>query len=292
MIARHPWKAVLFLAPVTAIYLIVIIYPLLSSVQLSLTDSPAGNPGQFVGLDNFRALFGDEQVMDALGRTVAYAAVVCTLQNGIGLALARALFARPRAQRVYSVLLLLPMLISPVMAAFIWSAFYAPDGAINSVLTSMGLSGLTQVWLGNPSTALWSIAVVNIWMFAGFSAAIFYAGYMNMPADLLEAGDLDGARGWRRFVWIEWPLLAPSLTVNVTLSLIGSLKVFEYPLVMTQGGPAESTTTLTILVYQKIFGGQGLFSYGVTIAVLLLMVVVAMSLTVNGVLRRREERVA
>ena len=128
-------------------------------------------------------------------------------------------------------------------------------------------------------------------MFAGFSAAIFYAGYMTLPAELLDAAQMDGARGWRRFVSIEWPLLAPSLTVNVTLSLIGSLKVFEYPLVMTNGGPAESTTTLTILVYQKIFGGQGLFSYGVTIAVLLLVVVIVLSTSANALMRRREERI-
>jgi len=292
MIAKHPWKALLFLAPVTVIYLVVILFPLFSSVQLSFTDSPAGNPGEFIGLDNYRQLLRDEQVLGALGRTVAYAVVVCTVQNGIGLILARALFNRPRAQRVYSVLLLLPMLISPVMAAFIWSAFYAPNGAINSILNAVGLGGLTHVWLGDPGTALWAIAVVNIWMFAGFSAAIFYAGYMNLSPEILDAAMVDGATGWRRFTAIEWPLLAPSLTVNVTLSLIGSLKVFEYPLVMTNGGPADSTTTLTILVYEKIFGGQGLFSYGVTIAVLLLVVVVAMSVIVNGFLRRREERIA
>ena len=291
MISRHPLKALLYLAPVATVYLVIIIYPLISSVQLSLTDSPAGNPGAFVGLDNFRQMLGDSQVMDALGRTVAYAVVVCFVQNALGLALARAMYARPRTQRLYSNLLLLPMLISPLMAAFIWTAFYAPEGTINSVLRALGLDSLTQVWLGNPDTALWSIALVNIWMFAGFSAAIFYAGYMTLPVELLDAAQMDGARGWRRFVSIEWPLLAPSLTVAVTLSLIGSLKVFEYPLVMTNGGPAESTTTLTILVFQKIFGGQGLFSYGVTIAVLLLVVVIALSTSANALMRRREERI-
>lgn len=291
MIKRHPRTALAYLAPATLVYLVVIIYPLVSSVQLSLTDSPAGNAGNFVGLGNFRQMFADPQVVQALTRTVAYAIVVCVMQNALGLILARAMYSRPRTQRIYSVLLLLPMLISPVMAAFIWSAFYAPTGAINSALRSIGLGSLTQVWLGNPNTALWSIAVVNIWMFAGFSAAIFYAGYMNLPAELLDAAKVDGASGWRRFGYIEWPLLAPSLTVNVTLSLIGSLKVFEYPLIMTNGGPAESTTTLAILVYEKIFGGQGLFSYGVTIAVLLLVVVIVLSTTVNGFMRRREERI-
>lgn len=291
MIAQHPRKAALFLLPAAAIYGLILLYPLINSVHLSFTDSPAGGPGEWVGLQNYIEMFNDEQVIDALWRTVAYALVVCVMQNAIGLALARALFTRPRAQRVYSVLILLPMLISPLMAAFIWSAFYAPDGAINTFLRDIGLDGLTRIWLGDPDTALWAIAVVNIWMFAGFSAAIFYAGYMNMPVELLDAARIDGAGGFRRFTNIEWPLLAPSLTVNVTLSLIGSLKVFEYPLVMTNGGPAESTTTLTILVYEKIFGGQGAFSYGVTIAVLLLVVVVIMSGLINAVLRRREERI-
>ncbi|WP_353827693.1 carbohydrate ABC transporter permease [Agromyces sp. SYSU T0242] len=291
MIVRHPRKALLFLAPAAIIYLVVIIYPLIASVRLSLTDSPAGGAGEFVGLDNFVQMFNDQDVIDAMWRSIAFAVVVCIFQNGIALAIARAFYSRPRQQRVYSVLVLLPMLISPVMAAFIWSAFYSPDGVINTVLSNVGLDGLTRIWLGDPDIALWAIAVVNIWMFIGFSAAIFYAGYMNMPSDLLEAARIDGAGGLRRFWSIEWPLLAPSLTVNVTLSLIGSLKVFEFPLVMTNGGPAESTTTLTMLIYEKIFGGQGLFSYGVTIAVLLLVVVVVLSGIVNTVLRRREERI-
>lgn len=272
-------------------YIVVIIYPLISSIQLSFMDSPAGKAGDFVGFANYIKMFQDAQVMDALIRTLAYAAVVVVFQNGIGLALARALYSRPKQQRVYSMLLLLPMLISPLMAAFIWSSFFSPDGAINSALRAVGLDALTRVWLGDPSTALWAIAVVNVWMFAGFSCAIFYAGYMNLPSELLDAARVDGAGGWRRFGWIEWPLLAPSLTVNVTLSMIGSLKVFEYPLVMTNGGPAESTTTLTLLIYQKIFGGQGDFSYGVSIAVLLLIVIIVLTSIVNAVMRRREERI-
>lgn len=291
MISRRPLAALGFLAPAVGIYLLTVIYPLLSSARLSLTDSTAGNAGNFVGLENFRELFTDSDVMSALGRTVAYALVVVVAQNGLGLIFARALFRRVRVQRTLSVVLLLPMLVSPLMAAFIWSALYAPDGAINVALEAIGLDSLTRIWLGNPDTALWSIAVVNIWMFAGYSCAIFLAGYMNMSSEVLEAARVDGATGWKRFKSIEWPLLAPSLTVNITLSLIGSLKVFEFPLVMTNGGPAGSTTTLTLIIYQKIFGGQGSFAYGVTISLLLLAVVVVLSSFASTVLRKREERI-
>ncbi|MGV8966649.1 MAG: carbohydrate ABC transporter permease [Cellulomonas sp.] len=291
MISRRPLAALAFLAPAVAVYLLVVIYPLISSARLSVTDSPAGNPGNFVGLENFQKMLADPQVTSALYRTVAYAVVVIIVQNGIGLALARALYRRMKAQRALSVALLLPMLISPLMAAFIWSALYAPTGAINSLFRAVGLDGLTRIWLGNPTTALWAIALVNVWMFAGYSCAIFLAGYMNLPTETLDAARVDGADGWRRFIWIEWPLLAPALTVNVTLSLIGSLKVFEFPLVMTNGGPAESTTTLTLLVYQKIFGGRGGFSYGITVALLLLVVVVVLTSISNAFLRRREDRI-
>ncbi|MFC8799137.1 carbohydrate ABC transporter permease [Promicromonospora sp. NPDC057138] len=291
MIHRRPLVAVAFIAPAVALYLAVIVYPLLQGLVLSVTDSKIGNVGAFVGAANYAALASDGDVMRALGITVAYAVVVVIAQNAVGLALARALYMRPRVRQLGSTLILVPTLMSAVMAAFVWNSLLAPDGAINSLLRSLGLSTLTHVWLGDPSTALWAIALVNIWMFAGYSAAIFLAGYMNMSSELLDASSVDGAAGWRRFVSIEWPLLAPATTVGVTLSLIGSLKVFELPFVMTNGGPAGSTTTLTMLIFAKVFGGQGSFAYGATISVLLLVVVVLFAGVTQSLLRRREERI-
>ena len=291
MIHRRPLVAAAFIAPAVALYLALIVYPLVQGLVLSVTDSKIGNPGNFVGASNYAALASDGDVMRALGITVAYAAVVVVAQNAIGLILARALFMRPRIRQLGSTLILVPTLMSAVMAAFVWNSLLAPDGAINSVLRSLGLSTFTHVWLGDPSTALWAIALVNVWMFAGYSAAIFLAGYMNLPGELIDASNVDGAAGWRRFVSIEWPLLAPATTVGVTLSLIGSLKVFELPFVMTNGGPAGSTTTLTMVIFAKIFGGQGSFAYGAAISVLLLVVVVVFAGVTQALLRRREERI-
>ncbi|MDQ0634216.1 raffinose/stachyose/melibiose transport system permease protein [Arthrobacter pascens] len=291
MIHRRPLVALAFMAPALAMYLAIIVYPLVQGLVLSVTNSKIGNAGDFVGAANYLAMAKDGNVMRALGVTVAYAVVVVIAQNAIGLGLARALFMRPRVRQLGSTLILVPTLMSAVMAAFVWNSLLAPDGAVNSLLKSLGLSTLTHVWLGDPSTALWAIALVNIWMFSGYSAAIFLAGYMNLPTELLDASSVDGAAGWRKFVSIEWPLLAPATTVTVTLSLLGSLKVFELPFVMTNGGPAGSTTTLTMLIFQKIFGGQGSFAYGATIAVLLLVVVVLFAGATQSLLRRREERI-
>lgn len=291
MIHRRPLTAVAFMAPALALYLALILYPLVQGLVLSTTDSKIGNAGNFVGAANYVALGSDGDVIRALGITLAYAVVVVVVQNAVGLVLARALYMRPRVRQLGSTLILVPTLMSAVMAAFVWNSLLAPDGAVNAFLKSVGLNGLAHVWLGDPSTALWAIALVNIWMFSGYSAAIFLAGYMNLPAELLDASSVDGAAGWRRFVSIEWPLLAPATTVAVTLSLIGSLKVFELPLVMTNGGPAGSTTTLTMLIFAKIFGGQGSFAYGATIAVLLLVVVLLFAGVSQSLLRRREERI-
>ncbi|HEV7185284.1 MAG TPA: sugar ABC transporter permease [Leifsonia sp.] len=291
MIHRRPLVSIAFMAPAVAMFLAIIVYPLVQGLILSATDSKIGNAGDFVGAANYVALASDSDVMRALGVTIAYAAVVVIAQNAIGLALARALYMRPRIRQLGSTLILVPTLMSAVMAAFVWNSLLAPDGAINSLLKSFGLSSLTHVWLGDPSTALWAIALVNVWMFSGYSAAIFLAGYMNLPAELIDASNVDGASGWRRFVSIEWPLLAPATTVAVTLSLIGSLKAFELPFVMTNGGPAGSTTTLTMLIFNKIFGGLGSFAYGASIAVVLLVVVVLFAGVTQSLLRRREERI-
>ncbi|WP_019075298.1 carbohydrate ABC transporter permease [Streptomyces hokutonensis] len=279
-----------FLLPAIAMYALFILYPLFRGVYLSLTDSVGGPISHFVGMDQYTAMADDPQISAALWHTVLYAVVVVVVQNGLGLLFASMLFRREKVRKALSVVLLTPTLISPLMAAFIWSYLFAPNGGLNALLDGVGLGGLEHVWLGDPSTALYSVATVNIWMFTGYSCAIFLASYMSMPTELLEAAALDGASGWRRFRSIEWPLLAPALTVNVTLSLIGSLKVFEFPLVLTNGGPAGATDTLTLLVYRNIFGG-GKFAYGVAIAVLLLVTVVVLSSATNSLLRLRERRV-
>ncbi|MFC7626017.1 carbohydrate ABC transporter permease [Microlunatus sp. GCM10028923] len=291
MISKRPIVALGFLLPALAVYGLFIVYPLANGLWLSLTDSRGGPKADFVGLEQYSRLLTDGEVLRAVRTTVVYAFGVVVFQNIFGLLMARAMYNRPRIRKLVSVLILMPTLVAPVMASFIFSYLYAPDGTINQVLRGLGLESFTRIWLGNPDTALAAVALVNTWMFAGYSAAIFLAGYLALPADVLEAADLDGASGFRRFRTVEWPLLAHSLTVNITLSLIGSLKVFEFPFVLTNGGPAGSTTTLTLLVYRKVFGGAGEFAYGVTIAVLLLVIVVVLSSVATSVLRMREKRI-
>lgn len=290
MLRRSRLTAVTFLLPAAAVYGVFILYPLVRGVLLSFTDNTGGPTSNYVGLRQYRGLLHDPQVRQALTHTVVYAVVVLTVQTALGL-LAAALLARhERVRRLVSNVLLLPALISPVMASFIWSYLYRPDGGINTLLGRLGLGSLRQIWLGDPSIALFAIAAVNIWMFVGYSCVIFLAGYAGIPRDVLDAAAIDGAGGWQRFRRIEWPMLAPALTVNVTLSLIGSLGVFDFPLVLTNGGPVGSTNTLALLIYQDIFNNSD-FGKGTAAAVLLLVLVLVVSSAASTLLRRRERNV-
>jgi raffinose/stachyose/melibiose transport system permease protein len=284
---RGRYAAILFLLPAATVYGLFILYPLVRGVLLSFTDNTGGPTDQFVGLQQYRKLVHDSTTMGALGHTIAYACVVLVVQTGLGLLAASVLARRERIRRTVSSLLLLPALISPVMASFIWSYLYRPDGGINQLLGDISLQAFQQIWLGNPSIALYAIAVVNIWMFAGYSCIIFLAGYAGIPRDLLDAAEIDGATRWQRFRRVEWPMLAPALTVNVTLSLIGSLGVFDFPLVLTNGGPINSTNTLALLIYQDIFNNSD-FGMGAATAVLLLVLVIVVSTGASVLLRRRE----
>ncbi|MBN9348478.1 MAG: sugar ABC transporter permease [Devosia sp.] len=291
MITKRPLVAIGFLLPALTAYGLFTLYPLVRGLWLSLTDSSGGPRSNFIGLENYRRLIFDPDVHSATLITIQYAVIVVVLQNLFGLLLARALFERPHARRVIGTLVLLPTLVAPLMSSFIFSYLLAPDGALNRMLALIGLPGLQHVWYGDPTTALASIAAVQIWMYTGYTATIFLAGYLAIPRELLEAGRIDGATSWQQFRLIEWPLLAPSLTVCVTLSLIGSLRVFEFPFVLTNGGPAGSTMTLTLLIFNSTFHAASKFAYGIAIAFALLVLVVVSAAIATVVLRAREARI-
>jgi raffinose/stachyose/melibiose transport system permease protein len=155
------------------------------------------------------------------------------------------------------------------------------------VMNALGLHSLERIWLGDPQTALGCIAAVYIWMFLGYTATIYLANYLSIDPSLMEAVQLDGASGWKRFWSIDWRLLAPAFTINITLTVIGSLRVFDLPLIMTKGGPANSTQTLSLLIYTDSFSNYQ-FAYGTTLAVGLLLLTVIVGVVQAGILRRRE----
>ncbi|MCA9882749.1 MAG: sugar ABC transporter permease [Anaerolineae bacterium] len=240
---------------------------------------------EYVGLENFAKISTDRFFWTALKNTFAYATLVTIIQNSFGLILALAV--SNKIFRPFRVLFLIPPLLSSIAIATIWRYMYAPNGAINSLLTLAGAPNLTQDWLGDPNLAMYSLIIANIWRWTGMAMIIYLAGLQAIPVEIQEAASIDGVNTWQRFKNITFPLIAPALTINVVLSMIGSLKVFDIIFIMTQGGPGRATESLTTYIFNRAFEANK-FGYGTAIAVIMFIIILVLSLVQLRYLTRRE----
>ncbi|MFF3630804.1 carbohydrate ABC transporter permease [Streptomyces sp. NPDC002164] len=290
--ARHrdhtapPWR---FVVPALVVYGLVVLYPSLAGVMYAFTDWSGIGGFSFTGLDNFRTLLDDERALGSVGNTLLLTVAVVVVQNGIGLLLALGVHARLRSRAVLRLVFFAPAVVSPVMVAILWKYVYNPENGagLNGLLGAVGLGGLRQDWLGDPSLALWSVAAMVVWQYAGYSMVVFLAGLQGVPAELHEAARIDGAGTWQRFRHVTWPLLAPALTINVMLSTIGGLKLFDQVYAATNGGPGTASETLSTVLYKEAFV-YGKFGYSTAVALVLALFVAAVSLVQLRALRARE----
>ncbi|MER6944147.1 sugar ABC transporter permease [Nonomuraea sp. NPDC000554] len=274
----------LFALPALLVYAAVVLYPSVAGMLYAFTDwSGIGEDRSFVGLSNLAALLDDEQAMGSIGNTLLLTVAIVVVQNGVGLLLALGVHARLKSRAVLRAVFFAPVVVSPVMVAFLWKYVYTPDPSAGL----NGLLGLNVDWLGNPSVALWSIAGMVVWQYAGYSMVIFLAGLEGVPRELHEAAMIDGAGTLQRFRYVTWPLLAPALTINLMLSTIGGLKLFDQVFAATNGGPGYATETLSTVLYKQAFV-FGKFGYSTAIALVLALFVAAVSLVQVYYLRRRE----
>jgi raffinose/stachyose/melibiose transport system permease protein len=286
--AREP--AIWFALPAIVVYLVVVIYPSLAGAVYAFTDwSGIGGAPNWVGLDNFKRLFTDDQSFGALRNTVLLTIFIVIVQNAVGLALALGVHAQIKSRYALRAIFFAPAVIAPVVIAFLWKYLLNPDpdSGINALLGFVGLGFLQQDWLGDPSLALWSVGFTVVWQYAGYSMVIFLAGLQGVPRELEEAAALDGAGRWTRFRHVVLPLIAPAVTINLMLSTIGGLKLFDQVFAITQGGPGYSTETLSTLIYKQafVFGSYG---YSTAVALVLAILVAAVSLVQLKYLRSRE----
>ncbi|GGT81312.1 MULTISPECIES: carbohydrate ABC transporter permease [Actinomadura] len=281
-----PWW---FAAPALLVYALIVLYPSASGIVYAFTDWNGIGDRSFVGVDNFDRLLRDDAARGSLVNTLLLTVAIVVVQNGIGLLLALGVHTRIRSRAVLRVVFFAPAVVSPVMVAFLWKYVYnpAPDAGLNGILGAVGLGSLRQDWLGDPSLALWSVAGMVIWQFSGYSMVIFLAGLEGVPVELHEAAMIDGAGRFQRFRSVTWPLLAPAVTINVMLSTIGGLKLFDQVYAATSGGPGHASETLSTVLYKQafVFGNYG---YSTAIALVLALFVAAVSLIQIRYLRGRE----
>lgn len=283
----------LFCLPGIVIYTIMFVLPILGNLLLSFTDWNGAALGmgriRFVGLSNFIELFTDDRLFyRALSHNLVYAVTVVIVQNILALLFALLLSRRSRVNTVVKTVYLLPVILSTLTLSLIWSYIYDPMmGALNLLLRGAGLGFLAQSWLGNPHIALYSVAFVNSWQWAGYSMIIYIAGLNAVPKDLYEAADISGASKLRVFSSITLPLLLPAITINVVLATLGCMKVFGLVYVMTGGGPNNATEVLATLIYRVGFNYSRM-GYAASMSIVLLIIIMAIGFTQTILLRRME----
>jgi raffinose/stachyose/melibiose transport system permease protein len=276
-----------FVIPAALVYIYVVLVPSGQGVVFSFTDwVPAPRPRNFVGLDNYLEIF-QGQAGPAAVRTLFIALVVVIIQNAIGLALALLLHGQVFGRNTLRTIIFAPMVVSALVVGFLFKYIFGPPGSggVNSVLAALGQPQVD--FLGNPTTALWIIITAVIWQFTGASMVIFLAGLQGVPAELLEAAALDGAGYWKRFWYVTRPLLAPAITINLMLGLIGGLKLFDQIYAITGGGPGGQTHTISTLLYQT-FSQFGQYGRAAALAVVLALAVGILAAVQFSVLRKQE----
>ncbi len=258
------WHIGVFLAPAMLVYTAIMIIPLFGTLNLSLFNVTQARETIFVGLDNFRTLFGDPRWADAfwnaLRNNLWFFVIHMIVQNPIGVLLA-ALLSSPRLRftAFYRTAIFIPTILSFVIVGFVWKLILSPIwGIAPGMLDLVGLKALFAPWLGKEDYALTALARVSVWQFVGIPMMLIYAALLSIPDDVIDAAEMDGLSPWAQFWKIKLPLILPSIGIISILTFVGNFNAFDL-IYVAQGalaGPDFSTDILGTFLYRTFFGFQ------------------------------------
>src|SRR5690606_23524445 len=279
----------LLLAPAVVYIVLLVGFPFLFAIYLSLTDATVGRPvGTFVGLQNFVDILESRSFIAALKNTFVFTLTSQILIIVLANILALALHGDFRGKGVIMFLILLPWVapVSLTTIGWLW-IFHSQFSIIDWALRQLGLLESNLFWLGRPNLAMAAVITVHVWRLLPFATVILLAGLTSLPKDVLESARVDGAGFWRTFCQIRLPLLLPIMSVAVRLSTVFTFSDMAVVYVLTRGGPCDTTQVLTSLAYFKgIFGGN--LSVGAAISLFLFPILLAAAILILRVARRAE----
>ncbi len=273
-----------FLLPGLLFYIAAVLLPILGSLGLSLYDWDGITDPEFVGLDNYaKMLWRDDLFWGSFFHSFVYLVINLFFQLGLGLLLANLLLSVRRGREMFKTLYFLPTIISTVAIAFLFRKAYAiePPGMVNVLLSSVGLDWLAHPWLSDVNTALVAVSIPEGWRFMGLYMVILYAALLAVPKEIEEASRIDGASEWQLFTRIRFPLIRPVFVTTMIMAATYSLRGFDIPYLLTNGGPGHATELLTTYMYKLGFQ-QTQFGYASAIAVFIVLeCIVAVGLIVR-----------
>ncbi|HZG75982.1 MAG TPA: sugar ABC transporter permease [Paenibacillus sp.] len=283
---ERAWYAV-FTAPLLLIFITVVIIPFLIGIAYSFIswDGIPANPKVFVGFDNFVALFQDERFLTSAWNTLKFTILALIAVNALGLMFSLIVTAGFKTSNLARTLIFMPNLIGGLILGYIWK-FIFTDG-FKQIGAMTGFESVFFNWLIHPDFALYALVVVFTWQMAGYTMIIYIAGINGISEEVMEAAKVDGANLWHRLTKIVFPLLMPSFTVCLFLTLSGAFKIYDVNLSLTNGGPMHTTELFAMNIFNEIFG-YGNYGLGQAKAIVFFVVVAAVTLTQVVITKRKE----
>jgi multiple sugar transport system permease protein len=256
IVQRHTgekWLSVAFLAPALIFLILTNVYPLLYSLRLSFYSwnmmVPLSVP-KFVGLKNYTDMPADPVFLIAVQRTLIFVIAAVAIEFLIGMGLALLATSRVKAMGVIRTVLLVPLMMTPVVAGILWRTIYHPQyGVVNWLIGLIGIP--PQTWLGNPNQALPAVIAVEVWQQLPVVIFVLAAGIQSLPTDLYKAAEVDGSSHWQTFRYITLPLLKPVIIVILMLRIMDAFKIFDIIYMLTYGGPGRQTEVMSMLIYKQ-----------------------------------------
>lgn len=274
-----------FVLPTLILFCGIVLIPIFVSSYYSLLDWNGVGKGAFIGLDNYVEMFKDTRVINSIKNSLLFAGASVFIQLPISLVLALILASNIKGEGFYRTVYFIPVLISTVVIAQLWSKIYNADyGLLNVMLQNIGLSSWAQDWLGQKETALTASFIPTLWQYMGYHMLLMYAGAKSVSQDVLEAARIDGASRLRVAWSIMIPLMKPILKVCLVFSVIGAFKVFDLIYVLTGGGPFYSTEVPSTLMYATIFDTFR-YGYGSAISVFIIVECLVCTILINSLFK-------
>jgi raffinose/stachyose/melibiose transport system permease protein len=284
------WRAWVWVLPAVALLVVFVYYPIVENIRLSFYSWSAFSVRPaFVGLDNYATAVADPVFWHAIWNNGLYAVVSLFFQVGVAVVLAAVLeeVVHQRLRGILRTVYFIPATISITVAGILFSFLYNPQiGLLNRALDAVGLGSLAHDWLGDPSTSIWSIIAMSQWQSIGYTAVLFVVAIQRIPRELYEAAKVDGSGHLRTFFSITVPLLREMTTLVVILTMSGAFLVFNEVMVMTAGGPSNSSHVLGTWLYRNAFLSDNM-GYASAIATVIFVITFALSAAQILITRRR-----
>jgi len=278
LIKKRIWSNYLFVLPIIILFLVFIVYPIGYNIYISFFDwNGISLEKTFVGIENYVLILKDPVMKKILKNFIVVAIVTTGVQAFLGIILASFFIRRIKLSGFYRIILYFPVIATPTIVGNIFSKIFETNrGYLNELLRSLNLDFLCQQWLGSPDWALICVMAVSIWQWTGYSMLMYYSNMLDIPEELYEAATIDGANSYQQFTKITVPLLKGTHFTLGILGILGALKYFDLPYILTKGGPAHATETFSTYIQAKSFE---LFEQGQASAIVVIMFVIAMIIT-------------